>query len=263
MTCLLSCSSTLRIYSPQHFLCVQLVRKGNILLLSQETEWKTRGLERLEAIKSELQQWQGISQHPPPSATDTAAFVPFPEATRQCIERTQQQWTSIHDRNQSNLQKATLADRRVGHLLQQCEAHGRVSHRLEATQQEALSLQTQCDALTHMATQLHETLIGLEEQIQQRWTEKRQRDYTLWQQQQTSDLLREEKEREQRLVQKEAQLRATWEEHSQQQKKERIALYDATFQAELEEYRHKRETQVDSLYSGESHLKSQKVIVVY
>lgn len=47
----------------------------------------------------------------------------------------------------------------------------------------------------------------------------------------------------------EASLRQAYEEHNQVQTQKRAELLDATFNAEMEQYRRLRETQVSSLYS--------------
>lgn len=54
------------------------------------------------------------------------------------------------------------------------------------------------------------------------------------------------------LKRREAALKAAFEEHNRTQTQKRVELYEAAFNAELEEYRRKRETQVSSLYSRKS-----------
>lgn len=54
----------------------------------------------------------------------------------------------------------------------------------------------------------------------------------------------------------EASLRQAYEEHNQVQTQKRAELLDATFNAEMEQYRRLRETQVSSLYSRTHSTKS-------
>lgn len=53
---------------------------------------------------------------------------------------------------------------------------------------------------------------------------------------------------------REESLRRAFEEHSRMQKQKRVELYEASFTAELEEYRRRRETEVSSLYTGKAAL---------
>lgn len=52
------------------------------------------------------------------------------------------------------------------------------------------------------------------------------------------------------LKEREASFREKYEEHERTQRKKRVELYEANFNAELEDYRRRRENEVSSLYSS-------------
>jgi hypothetical protein len=51
------------------------------------------------------------------------------------------------------------------------------------------------------------------------------------------------------LKEKEDKLKQQYEEYDSIQQKKRLELYEANFNAELEDYKRRRETEVSSLYS--------------
>ncbi|KAG0166136.1 hypothetical protein DFQ30_007543 [Apophysomyces sp. BC1015] len=75
------------------------------------------------------------------------------------------------------------------------------------------------------------------------------REFEDWKRQEEEALSREIREKNNMIREREAALKQTYEEHNKQQTKKRVELYDVTFQAELEDYRRRRETEVSSLYS--------------
>ena len=54
------------------------------------------------------------------------------------------------------------------------------------------------------------------------------------------------------LREKEIKLKQQYEEYDSIQQKKRVELYEANFNAELDDYRRRRETEVSSLYSRKS-----------
>ena len=51
------------------------------------------------------------------------------------------------------------------------------------------------------------------------------------------------------IARRESFLKEAYEQHNDTQTKKRVELYEATFNAELEDYRRRRENEISSLYS--------------
>ncbi|KAL0089022.1 hypothetical protein J3Q64DRAFT_1832818 [Phycomyces blakesleeanus] len=234
---------------------------------SSEPEWKARGLERLETLKSEFQQWNDIllqrnstilphlspSLIPSPTSSQPTQPTQPPltdlEATTQLLQKVQKNWETVRTNHRDSIEKSNEANKRLQHLTAQCDAHVRISQAMEQTSQEAALVQSQLDQLASIATRLTQTLQSLETQIDLAEKDSEKAALEQWKTQQETLLAAERAAKQQELDRKEAVLKEKFEKHSQQQKQERVALYDATFQAELEAYRQRRETHVSSLYS--------------
>ncbi|KAI9014335.1 hypothetical protein CLU79DRAFT_767148 [Phycomyces nitens] len=219
---------------------------------------------RLETLKSEFQQWNDIllqrnsTMLPHPSPSIPSSVQPTQpnrpqltnlEATDQLLQKVQKGWQTVQTNHQDNIDKSNEANKRLEHLTAQCDAHVRISKAMEKTSNEATLVQNQLEQLASIATQLTQSLQSLEAKMDQAAAASEKDAWEQWKSQQESLLRAERSAKQQELDRKEALLRERLEKHTQQQKQERAALYDATFQAELEAYRQRRETHVSSLYS--------------
>lgn len=78
------------------------------------------------------------------------------------------------------------------------------------------------------------------------------RELELWKKEQDRKLKDEMQVKKKALSEKETKLKQQYEEYDSIQKKKRVELYEANFNAELEDYKRRRETEVSSLYSRRS-----------
>ena len=100
--------------------------------------------------------------------------------------------------------------------------------------------------LDHLMKLLHE----IDAQVDAISVEYEQQEFELWKQQQEKEFMAEIALKRQALKQKENKLREQYEEYDSMQQKKRLELYEANFNAELEDYKRRRETEVSSLYSS-------------
>ncbi|CAO3596609.1 unnamed protein product [Absidia cylindrospora] len=220
-----------------------------------EDEWRTRGMESLEAIRSELQNFNALlSNKPNTSVNTTGAVKRVPsncsmDETARIVTRIQQGRDSIHQMNLENIEKAKRADQLLGNLLSRCDQHNKIctamsdmSSSMNATRQGIISA-------TQAASALKNKLLALEDRIDKTCLEYEQREFDLWKQQEKDKLEVEMAEKRQELEARRKHLDQVYEEHNEQQAKKRLELYDVNFQSELEDYRRRRETEVSSLYS--------------
>lgn len=92
-------------------------------------------------------------------------------------------------------------------------------------------------------------LCNLEQQIDEISVDYERKEFELWKESQELELIEEMKLKRELLREKEAKLKQQYEEYDAIQKQKRVELYEANFNAELEEYKRKRENEVASLYS--------------
>lgn len=101
------------------------------------------------------------------------------------------------------------------------------------------------------SAQLFKVLVNLEQQIDEISVDHEKREFELWKESQELELMQEMKLKRQLLREKENRLKQQYEEYDSLQKQKRVELYEANFNAELEEYKRKRENEVSALYSSE------------
>ncbi|KAL1931011.1 hypothetical protein VTP01DRAFT_10148 [Rhizomucor pusillus] len=247
----------------QHFksiLPISNIRSISSSVGINEEEWRTRGLERLEALKTEFQNLNTLFLNKVEASQQTESLSDATENTNaalsledtaKLIKRFQTDWKMIHDTNDTNFRKAKMADRVMRDLLEQCAQHCRVSQAVESSSSTLQSMQTELNSITNIAADLRTRLEILEDRVNAATLGSERIEFEEWKQEQEANLEQEMKEKRLELKRREAALKAAFEEHNRTQTQKRVELYEAAFNAELEEYRRKRETQVSSLYSHE------------
>ncbi|ORZ12685.1 hypothetical protein BCR42DRAFT_419767 [Absidia repens] len=221
-----------------------------------EDEWRARGMESLEAIRSELQNFNTLLSNKPTTLMNTAGTVKRVPSNNsmdemaKIVTRIQQGRDSIHQKNLENIEKAKRADQLLGNLLSRCNQHNKIctamsdmSSSMDATRQDIISA-------TQAASALKNKLLTLEDRIDKACLEYEQREFEVWKQQEKDKMEVEIAEKRQELEARQKHLDQVYEEHNEQQAKKRLELYDVNFQSELEDYRRRRETEVSSLYSN-------------
>ncbi|KAI7891088.1 uncharacterized protein EV154DRAFT_232176 [Mucor mucedo] len=219
-----------------------------------ETEWN-RGVERLEALKTEFQNLNSIfvtrqdSNETPSETTPEACSITELEATGKLIHNLQNGWNTIHSNAQSNIHKAKTADTLLRQLQSTAEMHDTVCEHMENTPSILQAMQTDMVAIESSATQLLKVLLKLEQQIDDISLDYERQEFQAWKEAQDRALEGEMQQKRQLLQQKESQLKREFEEYDRIQKQTKLELYEANFNAELEDYKRRRETQVSSLYA--------------
>ncbi|OAC99344.1 hypothetical protein MUCCIDRAFT_157187 [Mucor lusitanicus CBS 277.49] len=123
---------------------------------------------------------------------------------------------------------------------------------MEHLEDDIAEIHSDLDTIQGSAVNLMHVLEKLEEQIDQVSVDYEKQQFELWKQEQEKALIDEMSNRRQLLREKEAKLKQQYEEYDSIQQKKRVELYEANFNAELEDYRRRRETEVSSLYSHQS-----------
>ncbi|KAG2220458.1 hypothetical protein INT45_004200 [Circinella minor] len=218
-----------------------------------EEEWRTRGLERLEAIRSEFQNL--LLNRPDPSSTTTATttsssvprheiIITRPsiielESVAELIEKYRDDWVDIHEKNHANFSKFEVADRLLVILLEQCQHHTDTCKKMDDIPNNLTTIQSELHSLSDIA----------EDRIEEATAEHARGEFEAWKRQEKIRAKEELAEKRMEIARRESFLKDAYEEHNDTQTKKRVELYEATFNAELEDYRRRRENEVSSLYS--------------
>ncbi|KAI8085040.1 uncharacterized protein BX664DRAFT_338393 [Halteromyces radiatus] len=221
-----------------------------------EEEWRTRGMERLESIRSELQNFNALlinksdsnSSEDISGKTITSNNITL-EETAKVIARIQQGRETIHYNNIDNINKSKKADQLLQVLLSRCELHNTICTGMSELPEKLETTRQEMKSVTSAAMELKTKLLALEHRIDHACLEFEQHNFEKWKQEQEACLQTELEMKRQRLKSREAELNQLYEEHNEQQAKKRLELYDINFQSELEDYRRRRETEVSSLYN--------------
>lgn len=130
------------------------------------------------------------------------------------------------------------------------EIHYNVCEQVENSPKVIHEMQTNIQEIQGSATQLMNILSSLEQKINEISVDYEQREFEAWKEAQELEFMQEIQLKRQLLKEKETKLRQQFEEYDTIQKQKKVELYEANFNAELEDYKRRRETQVSSLYSS-------------
>ncbi|SAM09705.1 hypothetical protein [Absidia glauca] len=222
-----------------------------------EEEWRTRGMEGLVALRSELQSFNSLLTN----RSDTSIDQTSKQAsttndslceTEKVITRIELHREAIREGTVNNVQKAKVADDGLRALLSKCQQLNDIGITMTNVPNLMESTRQEMKAATSRALALKAKLVALEDRIDQVCVEYDQREMEEWKQLQEANLQKEMAEKRQGLAARQAQLDQIYEEHMERQAKERLELYDVNFKSELEDYRRRRETEVSSLYNNHS-----------
>ncbi|EIE81604.1 hypothetical protein RO3G_06309 [Rhizopus delemar RA 99-880] len=216
------------------------------------------GINRLEAIKSEFSNLNSLLHNQPEpdiieQKDSNGTSIIDLESTGQVIHKIQEGIESIHELNLENYkkqrrEKKKVVDKLLGKLQHTGRLHYKVHEQIEHSESDLSDIQNNITQIQHTAIKLIDTLTTLEQQIDQVNLENEQREFELWKQNEENELINEIAIKKQLLKEKEMGLKQRYEEYEKIQQKKRLELYEATFNAELEEYKRKRETEISSLY---------------
>ncbi|KAL9558041.1 hypothetical protein PS6_001511 [Mucor atramentarius] len=235
-----------------------------------DTEWN-RGVERLGALRNEFQNLNSIfsnrqdasdilsSDHSASNTDEPSLSIKDLKATGRMISKLQDGWDGIHTSNLDNFEKARAADVKLRQLKRTGELHYKVCEKMEHVEDDITEIHLDLEAIQASAANLMNVLEKLEEQIDQVSVDYEKQQFELWKKEQERALMDEIANRRQLLREKETKLKQQYEEYDSIQQKKRVELYEANFNAELEDYRRRRETEVSSLYSHQSNATTDSV----
>ncbi|KAI8381075.1 uncharacterized protein BYT42DRAFT_612893 [Radiomyces spectabilis] len=221
-----------------------------------EEEWRNRGLERFEALKSEFQNLNALlsnrSEAFSQNQVDTRNYpsVLELEATSHLINALEEKWQAVQERNQDNIRKADNAEQLLRVLVDFCQQHVATCEQLNNSKKTMDSIQQNLATMTEIADDLKNKLSALASDIRTASVNHERQQFEEWKQQLEVEHAQKMEEKYKTLRVEEARLKEAYEEHNRLQTQKRLELYDATFQAELEDYRRRREFETSSLYSN-------------
>ncbi|KAI8338879.1 hypothetical protein BC941DRAFT_421455 [Chlamydoabsidia padenii] len=222
-----------------------------------DEEWRTRGMEGLEALRSELYNINTLlSNRSDTNATQTSKQFPMSSntmhETARLINRLEQDRDALRKSNLDNINKAKAADNLLRTLLSRCQQHNEICTSLSNMSSLMESTRQEMKTVTSAALSLKNKLMALEDRIDQVCVDYEQRELEEWKQSQEANMQKDLAGKRQGLEARQEQLDQIYEEHIQQQAKEKLELYDINFKSELENYKRRREAEVSSLYNNHS-----------
>ncbi|KAI9481649.1 MAG: hypothetical protein EXX96DRAFT_567540 [Benjaminiella poitrasii] len=231
-----------------------------------DTDWN-RGVERLGALRNEFQSLNSIFRQDSNDTLSTNVDTPSSsvtelEATGQLINVLQDKWNDLQETNQANFEKAQRANSKLKQLQEICDSHYKVCESMVNVQQDLEEIHTNLVSIQSSAENLISVLSTLENEIDKVSVDYEKREFEVWKENEEKELMVEIDKKRRLLQERENELRQKYEEHDSMQKKKRLELYEANFNAELEDYRRRRETEVSSLYSHHSTNLDEKTISV-
>ncbi|CAO3612319.1 unnamed protein product [Cunninghamella echinulata] len=172
--------------------------------------------------------------------------------TLQLFQRLEEGWKQIHDNNVLNIKRSQHANELLLTLTSSCEQHNYVCKKMADMSTDFESIRHDINTVNNIAIELKDKLSALDDLIDKTYLEYEEEKFEEWKQQEEIIFMEEKMEKERALKAHEEQLKQKYQEHNDFQTKKRLELYDATFQADLEDYKRRRETEVSSLYSNKS-----------
>ncbi|CEG68769.1 hypothetical protein RMATCC62417_04963 [Rhizopus microsporus] len=189
------------------------------------------------------------------------------------MQKLEEGWETIHQNNLINYRKQKAVNELLRRLQHTGQLHYIACQQLEHSEANLREIQTSIGQIQNTARKkkknksfdikmmytyiynivnLINTLAALEQQIDQANREHQIKEFEQWKENEEKELMNEIAARRTLLVEKENKLKKEYEEYESIQKKKKLELYEATFNAELEDYKRRRETEISSLYSKAS-----------
>ncbi|KAJ2956649.1 hypothetical protein NQZ79_g7545 [Umbelopsis isabellina] len=207
-----------------------------------EQELRARGLDGLEAGRKVFQEFNSmITKHtsrsqtssPQPRADDTSeATTPIDiPASKEWYEHLESAWQEILENNKANYALAEDTQLLLDSLMVRCTEQTEICQ----------DFQKQCATLPEATKDL---------QSISETAEYEEDEFKAWKREQSAKLEQYKSAKRATYTQKEQQLQGKYDIHVKDLTSKRRELYEANFQAEIDDYRQRRENQVSSLYKG-------------
>ncbi|KAH8552703.1 hypothetical protein BGW37DRAFT_293660 [Umbelopsis sp. PMI_123] len=222
-----------------------------------EQELRARGLDGLEAGRNALQQFNSLitkrstsSATPPPQEESSIGPVHLVEmpATEQWSKSLESAWQKLLASNKTNYELSEKAQTLVDHLIKRCHDQAKFCEdfQLECSQLPDTSIQLK--AMTALAADLKGKLVQLDRDIDDYCKDYEQDEFEVWKGEQDHNFQQYILDKKHEFVAKEQTLQQKYDTHVKDLTAKRIELYEANFKAEIDQYRHRRENEVSSLY---------------
>ncbi|KAG2173357.1 hypothetical protein INT43_004731 [Umbelopsis isabellina] len=224
-----------------------------------EQELRARGLDGLEAGRKAFQEFNSmITKHtsrsqtssPQPRADDTSeAATPIDmPATKEWYEHLESAWLEILENNQANYALAENTQSLLDHLMERCTEQTDICQDFQKQCATLPETTKDLQSISETAAALKGKLIQLDREIDEYCKEYEENEFKAWKREQSAKLEQYKSARRATYTEKEQQLQEKYDIHVKDLTSKRRELYEANFQAEIDDYRQRRENQVSSLY---------------
>ncbi|KAI8983536.1 hypothetical protein BDB01DRAFT_791186, partial [Pilobolus umbonatus] len=176
------------------------------------------------------------------------------DSIKNIITKLEEDMDGIHKANTENYHKSQMANNIVTRVKELGDIHYNICDRMEHLDDDINSMKEDISAINISAINLKNIMMTLEDEINAATMDYEQKQFESWKQEQERELMKHIEMKRNKIKEKERILKARYEEYDKIQQQKKVELYEATFNAELEEYRRRRMTEVSSLYTNNDHV---------
>ncbi|KAG2177720.1 hypothetical protein INT44_008234 [Umbelopsis vinacea] len=226
-----------------------------------EQELRARGLDGLEAGRNAFQQFNSLimnrstssrsqSATPPPREEPSSGSVMSIEmpVTEQWSKSLESAWQELQTNNKTNYELSEQAQKLIDHLIKRCHEQAKYCEDFQTECSQLPEVSTQLKSMTTLADDLKGKLVQLDRDIDDYCKDYEQMEFEAWKRTQDHNLQQYMLDKKDDFLVKEHTLQQKYDIHVKDLTAKRIELYEANFKAEIDDYRHRRENQVNSLY---------------
>ncbi|CAO3672468.1 unnamed protein product [Umbelopsis ramanniana] len=190
------------------------------------------------------------SATPPPreeSSSGSVTSIEMP-ATEQWSKSLESAWQELQENNKSNYELSEKAQKLIDHLIKRCHDQAKYCEDFQTECSQLPEVSTQLKSMTTLAADLKGKLVQLDRDIDDYCKDYEQVEFEAWKRTQDQNLQQYMLDKKDDFLVKEHDLQQKYDIHVKDLTAKRIELYEANFKAEIDDYRHRRENQVSSLY---------------
>ncbi|KAI8977099.1 hypothetical protein BDF20DRAFT_872913 [Mycotypha africana] len=225
-----------------------------------DTEW-SRNFERIGQLRNDFQSLNSFfqsrpgssqSHSPEPQQMDDMPMLKQLKSTEKLLNKLSQKVEDVHDADIANFEKSKVADSLLRQLHTSSIQHYEVYNLIENSDKVFENMLHDIDSVQSTAVNLMNVLPELEKQIDEVSITHNQREFEIWKQNQEQQLQAEIQAKHQIIHEKEVVLQQKYEEFDKLQRQKKLEVYEATFNAQLEDFRRRKESEVSSIYSQQN-----------
>jgi len=158
-------------------------------------------------------------------------------------------WDELLENNKNNYELAEKAQVLVDQLIERCRQQALHCKDFQQECSQLADTSNHLKAISAMAVDLRGKLIQLDRDIDEYCKDHEQEEFEAWKREQDRCLQQYKLDKKESYIARERQLQQKYDTHVKDLTSKRIELYEANFQAEISDYRHRRENEVSSLYT--------------